>query len=130
MCGNYSREETIQGRKLYEEIRYTVSSSLLNWTLQMADIYRMSRFSPTISEWKYRFWFTLYHSGFRLGSCIGLRKYVCEQRICFFSALEWKIVPNLWILFLDQWGLSRVDFGHLTSCKFWLILDIFLGKWQ
>ena len=22
MCGNYSREETIQGRKLYEEIRY------------------------------------------------------------------------------------------------------------
>ena len=23
MCGNYSREETIQGRKLYEEIRYT-----------------------------------------------------------------------------------------------------------
>ena len=22
-CGNYSREETIQGRKLYEEIRYT-----------------------------------------------------------------------------------------------------------
>ena len=21
-CGNYSREETIQGRKLYEEIRY------------------------------------------------------------------------------------------------------------
>ena len=23
MCGNYSREETIQGRKLYEEIRYS-----------------------------------------------------------------------------------------------------------
>ena len=23
-CGNYSREETIQGRKLYEEIRYVV----------------------------------------------------------------------------------------------------------
>ena len=23
MCGNYSREETIQGQKLYEEIRYT-----------------------------------------------------------------------------------------------------------
>jgi hypothetical protein len=22
MCGNYSREETIQGRKLYEEIQY------------------------------------------------------------------------------------------------------------
>ena len=22
MCGNYSREETIQGLKLYEEIRY------------------------------------------------------------------------------------------------------------
>jgi hypothetical protein len=22
-CGNYSREETIQGRKLYEEIRYS-----------------------------------------------------------------------------------------------------------
>ena len=22
MCGNYSREETIQGRKLYVEIRY------------------------------------------------------------------------------------------------------------
>ena len=25
MCGNYSREETIQGRKLYEEIRYTIN---------------------------------------------------------------------------------------------------------
>ena len=24
-CGNYSREETIQGRKLYEEIRYVSS---------------------------------------------------------------------------------------------------------
>ena len=24
MCGNYSREETIQGRKLYEEIRYVI----------------------------------------------------------------------------------------------------------
>ena len=24
MCGNYSREETIQGRKLYEEIRYFI----------------------------------------------------------------------------------------------------------
>jgi len=23
-CGNYSREETIQGRKLYEEIRYAI----------------------------------------------------------------------------------------------------------
>ena len=23
-CGNYSREETIQGRKLYEEIRYVL----------------------------------------------------------------------------------------------------------
>ena len=23
-CGNYSREETIQGRKLYEEIRYII----------------------------------------------------------------------------------------------------------
>ena len=23
-CGNYSREETIQGRKLYEEIRYLI----------------------------------------------------------------------------------------------------------
>ena len=26
MCGNYSREETIQGRKLYEEIRYVKKS--------------------------------------------------------------------------------------------------------
>ena len=25
MCGNCSREETIQGRKLYEEIRYVFS---------------------------------------------------------------------------------------------------------
>ena len=25
MCGNYSRSETIQGRKLYEEIRYIIS---------------------------------------------------------------------------------------------------------
>ena len=24
MCGNYSREETIQERKLYEEIRYII----------------------------------------------------------------------------------------------------------
>ena len=24
-CGNYSREETIQGQKLYEEIRYTTT---------------------------------------------------------------------------------------------------------
>ena len=24
MCGNYSREEAIQGRKLYEEIRYVI----------------------------------------------------------------------------------------------------------
>ena len=24
ICGNYSREETIQGRKLYEEIRYAI----------------------------------------------------------------------------------------------------------
>ena len=35
MCGNYSREETIQGRKLYEEIRYTKLKSHLSpyWTL-------------------------------------------------------------------------------------------------
>jgi hypothetical protein len=26
MCGNYSREETIQGRKLYREIRYLLES--------------------------------------------------------------------------------------------------------
>ena len=29
MCGNYSREETIQGRKLYEEIRYSNFSIFL-----------------------------------------------------------------------------------------------------
>ena len=28
MCGNYSREETIQGRKLYEEIRYSEISNV------------------------------------------------------------------------------------------------------
>ena len=28
MCGNYSREETIQGRKLYEEIRYVLSENI------------------------------------------------------------------------------------------------------
>ena len=28
-CGNYSREETIQGRKLYEEIRYAFFTILL-----------------------------------------------------------------------------------------------------
>ena len=27
MCGNYSREETIQGRKLYEEIRYPMEAT-------------------------------------------------------------------------------------------------------
>ena len=27
-----------------------------------------------------------------------------------------------------KWGLSRVDFGQLTSCKFWLIFAICLGK--
>ena len=27
-CGNYSREETIQGRKLYEEIRYVIQNSV------------------------------------------------------------------------------------------------------
>ena len=27
-CGNYSREETIQGRKLFAEIRYSLNSSL------------------------------------------------------------------------------------------------------
>ena len=32
-CGNYSREETIQGRKLYEEIRYVLSTSKITWYL-------------------------------------------------------------------------------------------------
>ena len=30
--GNYSKEETIQGRKLYEEIRYIEISDRLFWT--------------------------------------------------------------------------------------------------
>ena len=36
MCGNYSREETIQGRKLYEEIRY-VKSSLSTYLEKLCD---------------------------------------------------------------------------------------------
>ena len=29
MCGNYSREKTIQGQKLYEEIRYVILAMLI-----------------------------------------------------------------------------------------------------
>ena len=30
-CGHYLREETIQGQKLYEEIKAYVSEEILNW---------------------------------------------------------------------------------------------------
>ena len=33
MCGNYSREETILGRKLYDEIRYVVQKEYVLHTL-------------------------------------------------------------------------------------------------
>ena len=36
MCVNYSREETIQGRKLYEEIRYT---DYFLWSIMMGWIF-------------------------------------------------------------------------------------------
>ena len=37
LCGNYSREENIQGRKLYEEIRYTYSILLMYTVLFLND---------------------------------------------------------------------------------------------
>ena len=38
-CGNYSREETIQGRKLYEEIQYMISCPTRSKNLLLADVY-------------------------------------------------------------------------------------------
>ena len=35
MCGNYSREETIQGRKLYEEVRYLLKIAFNYWFLML-----------------------------------------------------------------------------------------------
>ena len=34
-CGNYSREETIQGRKLFAEIRYAMNSHIRCWVSNM-----------------------------------------------------------------------------------------------
>ena len=45
MCGNYSREETIQGRKLYEEIRYV---KFARWSDSNQDICKYEMFSTTL----------------------------------------------------------------------------------
>ena len=42
MCGNYSREETIQGRKLYEEIRYLFNRQ--GWYVTLANLTFLSIF--------------------------------------------------------------------------------------
>ena len=37
MCGNYSREETVQGRKLYEEIWYVYYMELIRKHFEKTD---------------------------------------------------------------------------------------------
>ena len=51
MCGNYSREETIQRRKLFEEIRYSYHSfvncalNLCKWTIHVLILTKIDKIS-------------------------------------------------------------------------------------
>ena len=111
MWGNYSREKTIQGQKLYEEIRYD-KSHLLFWIKCLI----------------LRILVCICHSLLIIGSSISINFWICEVGIILeqnFSTAHPK-KSNVDSILLGDKNATSLSFSIVST----LILNCFVSGWS